>query len=203
MKILLYIFLLSLFLNAAEQNSEKLTPLELFLFKIGYTALISDFENEKNITSANTKDIQKLKQSIDYLLNIDNGKLNSKSNLLIIHDKNNKNNDDKLKKEINVLKDEIKSLKVYIDSQLKLNKKPQITKREPIDVQKLLSKPSKSNKMSINGQNINVRDKPFLSGKIVANLKYGDIVVIEYCNEFGWCKIKDKNQYIAKYLLTK
>ena len=49
------IFIFLIFFNFAFSNEivkkeeVQLTPLEVFLFKIGYTSLTSDFENEKNI----------------------------------------------------------------------------------------------------------------------------------------------------------
>lgn len=30
----------------------------------------------------------------------------------------------------------------------------------------------------------------------------GDIIQIEFCNKYGWCKLKNKNEYIAKYKIV-
>jgi hypothetical protein len=195
MKNLLYILVLSTLINATEQNSKQLNALEMFLFKIGYTALINDFDNEKNNTKLNTIDIMKLKKDIKYILeNMDKDGPIKKSNLLVI--KNDENKSDKLQKEINNLKNEIKSLKIYIDTKINSN-----IKKKVILKQTTTYGDNSSKEMNINGSNVNVRDMPFLYGKVVGVLQYNDKVSIELCNKYGWCKIKGKNHYIAKYLL--
>ena len=33
--------------------------------------------------------------------------------------------------------------------------------------------------------------------------EYGENLSIDYCNKYGWCKLKDKKEYVAEYLLIK
>ncbi len=47
-----------------------------------------------------------------------------------------------------------------------------------------------------------LRASPIPNAKIVGYVYKNDIVYIEFCNKFGWCKIKNKMQYIPKYKLT-
>jgi len=46
---------------------------------------------------------------------------------------------------------------------------------------------------------LNVYDKPFLKAKVIDTKTSKDTFKLEYCNKFGWCKLKDKNGFIKKY----
>jgi hypothetical protein len=183
MKNLLYVFLFSVVLNGSNNEDISLSTLEMFLFKIGYIALVGEVENEKNNTLSNTKDIEELKNKVEYLLkNSDKKKLNKNSNLLVI--KQDENNIKELKKDIEILKKEIKTLSLRIENKSKLKNKNLI-------------------KMITNRKAINVRDEPELYGKIIGTLYYGDVVYIESCDINEWCKINGKSEYIAKYLMKR
>ena len=47
-----------------------------------------------------------------------------------------------------------------------------------------------------------VYSEPFSIEELaIKRYKYNEILEIEYCNEYGWCKIKYKDEYVAEYLL--
>lgn len=45
--------------------------------------------------------------------------------------------------------------------------------------------------------------KPSASSKISRYVKYGDILDIQKCTYYNWCKVKGKNEYIARYKIKK
>jgi hypothetical protein len=47
----------------------------------------------------------------------------------------------------------------------------------------------------------NTYDENSFESNIVNTLKYRTLIYIEYCTKYHWCKIKDKDEYIAKYKL--
>ncbi len=196
MKVFFSIFLVACSLFATEQKIQKATELEMFLFKIGFTSLLTDFENEKNITKTNTTDIKELKANIKYILqDMNKNKIEGenyqslKQNNNIIPINNSKN--DNLTKEIKYLKNEINKLKVYINKQnINLSKK-------------ISFKKNIKNKVVINSKKASARNAPSSNAKIIKQFFFGETILIEYCDKYGWCKISNKNLYIPEFLLKK
>jgi ribosomal protein L4 len=148
----------------------------MFLFKIGVTSLINDFEKEKKNIKQNSNDIEMLKKDIKYLLqqNIKN-KLVVKNDTSILPQTNTKD-------EITILKNKIKKLNQYI----KTLKQPQNTNfiKAYIDVSKA-----------------SLKNSPYQNGKVIKYVYQDDILYLDGCDKYGWCKIKDKKEYIPKFKL--
>lgn len=188
MKKIIYIILLVCSLNGnnevinnKQEELPKATQLEMFLFKIGFTSLLEDFEKEKDITSLNTDDIKQLQKNVKYILQIMNkNKLEEQSSFQTLNNKN----EDRLLLEIQSLRDELNLLKLDIKS--KKEKHKELSKVKIIKVRV---------------KEANTRKSPFIDSKVIDKLYFGEIVDIEFCNSYGWCKLKNKKQYIAKFLL--
>jgi len=176
-----YILMFILMCNLLIANSEttKTSELELFLFKIGFTSLLNDFENEKNITKEYSSRLEILEKKVQYILD----KMNQKDTIFESDDKDFNH-------------DQFKQLK---EDLLFLSKR-------------LLALESKSNSNSPNTQKqrkaivlidgLNARNKPYIKGSIVVRkLKKAEVVEIDFCNKYGWCKLKDKTEFVAKHLL--
>ena len=177
MKHIIYILLLFTSLLSSQQDMPKATQLEMFLFKIGFTSLLNDFNIEKNTTKLNSQDIKKLKNNITYILNKLNTKQfeeSSKKTTLINDNSILLNKIENLQQQINTLKNK------------RLNNNTNNRYKHII---------------SIKVFEANVRDEPKITSKIVRKLHLNDIIKIEFCDQHHWCKIKNKNQYIAKFLL--
>ncbi len=182
---------LSVVAQEIQSNShpQKATELELFLFKIGFTLMLHEFENEKNTTKLNTTDIKELKANVKYILQqMNQNKLGEMDNKVII----NKNNDNsKLLEDISLLRNELEQLKSDI-------KKRNIKNTNQVKKQLIRQK---VNKVTIRVKEVNLRQAPYLNANIIRKLFFGQAVNIEYCNKYDWCKLKDEEGYLAKFLL--
>ena len=188
MKKIIIIAMISCFLNASE-DIPKATQLEMFLFKIGFTSLVDDFNNEKNITKLNTNDIKELQENVKYILSQqNNNKLQELTSKIVVHD-----DTTKLLSEIKILREEVNQLKS------KYNVLKSVEEKEKVIVQE--EQPIVQSIMTIRVKEVNVRKSPFPASEVVKTLYQGDKVDIEFCNKYGWCKLKDEKQYIAKFLL--
>lgn len=48
---------------------------------------------------------------------------------------------------------------------------------------------------------LNIKSEPYYDSNILYVLKRNDIVNIEYCDTFNWCKLKNESSFIPKHLL--
>lgn len=190
MKLLISI-ILCLNIMLAEENSNivKTSELELFLFKIGFESLLKDVDATKSKTNLNEEELKKLNSKIEIIMNEiykDKRVLQSDNNTVQITNSSNNNEELKLlKKEIELLKIQMNELK---------NVKEKI-------IEKTTDEIKKSNKVEIKVELANLRDKPTSSSNIIDVLVKGDLLEIESCDRFGWCKIKGEKKYISKFLL--
>lgn len=177
---ILYILLLFVYLNASEELSSK-TLLESLVFKAGITALINDFEREKNITKQHSIDIEELKQNVKFLME---QSLNNK--LATDNRVDNVSINGATQVQIDSLQEENKKLKALITQ-----------------LQKAIPRKKVENFLSTNVKVVvkesTLRAKPDANANIIANVFYGDMLKIERCNKYGWCKIVNKDAYIPKY----
>ncbi len=175
-----FIFTYPLTASNLNDNNKTKNALEMFMFKVGITSLTYDLENEKKNIFNNSSEIEQLKKDIKYLL-----KQNIKNRLVIKEDIslpiNNTQN-----KDITNLKLENEKLKLYIQ---KLENKNKVTK----SIEKIVVK--------INVQKVSTRKIPFQNGEIIRYLYLNDIIKIENCDKYGWCKLQDKEEYIPKFKL--
>ena len=257
MKNIILIILIVCSLNAEDKVANKPTELEMFLFKIGFTSLVNDFEKEKEIRTLNTDDIKQLKENIEFILQ----KLNKDNLEKVVTTKAiSSQNEIKLLEEIQTLRDELNLLKNEVKNQIpvgdlgipkeEIQKENQKTEAKEIQnkevkqqkvktikakvipkkvpkkvvkkvpkkvVEKVLKKVVKSSDSKrvvtqreantlkpilVRVQKVKTKIGPFKTTRDVNTLYYGDTVKIEFCNKYGWCKIKGKNEYIAKYSLV-
>ena len=190
---LLVCFLLSINILIANQtNVVKTSELELFLFKVGFESLLTDVDITKNKSNLNESELKKLNSKIEIIMD----ELYKDKRVLTNDSKNidiKYSIDKDVKKEISTLKDEVSLLKNQI-SKLLLNK--EINKKAKKVV-------LKAEQYKINANAVNIRANPFPTAKIVAVLKKGTLVSIEYCNKFSWCKLKDEKKFVSRILLEK
>lgn len=192
MKIILAFIFCMGFLFANEQENKnivKTSELELFLFKIGFESLLKDVEVTKDKTNLNEEELKKLNTKIELIMNElykDKRVLKSEDSSVVVENVTNNKEIENLKNEIELLKQEIKAIK----------KQP-----EQINTNQQKETLSEIKIYKVKNDLINVRDKPTLESNIVENLNKDDKVEIEYCDKYDWCKIKNEEKYISKYLL--
>jgi regulator of replication initiation timing len=152
-----------------EPEVDEKTAFEMLLFKTGVTSLSKDFETEKVNIANNTQEIENLKKDVQHLLQ-ENMKL-------------------KLGVSESSLEDENKILKEQVE---KLQK--QLALKNEIK-----EKDNKVIKAVVWDSVASSVKAPYPNSKKVKYYHKGDILQIEFCNRYGWCKIAQNKEYIAKY----
>ena len=182
MKRIFLILLLICNLSANDINETK-SALEMFMFKIGITSLTYDLENEKKNIYNNSSEIEQLKKDIKYLLE------QNIKNKLVIKDDEPLMISSGPDKDIEKLKAENKKLKLYI-KKIENKNRTKIKKR------------AKGISAIVDVPKVSIKKRPFQNGAIVRYLYQNDIVDIESCDRYGWCKLQDKEEYIPKFKLS-
>lgn len=180
---------------SSSENIVKTSELELFLFKIGFESLLNDVKINQDKTSLNEREIGNLNEKIELIM----AELYKNNRVLLNDSSENSLDASKTNEELELLRSEIEHLKQEIQN---LKKQPKI---EPEN--ELVLKPSK--KIKINKRNekrvasstANIYSKPFASANILRRLKRNDLVKIEFCNKYGWCKLKNKEEFIKSFLI--
>lgn len=172
--------------NDSSNNIVKTSELELFLFKIGFESLLNDVENTKDKSLDNEKQLSKLNEKIKIIMDeiYKNKRVlkDDKTQKIILTDSSNE--------QIKQMKDEILFLKTQINQLKKtFTSKTKLVKNKVEEVRVLVNE-------------ANLRDKPFSDASIIEVLPKGTVLDIEYCNKYSWCKIKNKEAFIAKYLIS-
>ena len=114
---------------------------------------------------------------------------------------NNSNNEEieNLKNEIALLKTQMQEL-----SKNKIENKEEITvdiKKEQND--KILETQKEETQIKIVAvDNSNIRKEPNSQAEIVEVVKKDTKIQIEFCDKYDWCKLKDEEKYISKFLLN-
>ena len=204
MKILLGLILCLNILFSEDENKNivKTSELELFLFKVGFESLLKDVDLTKNKTEMNEEELKKLSSKVELIMNeiykerrVINGENNSSFTL------NNSNNEEieNLKNEIALLKTQMQEL-----SKNKIESKEEITvdiKKEQND--KILVTQKEETQIKIVAvDNSNIRNEPSTQAEIVEVVKKDTQLQIEFCDKYDWCKLKDEEKYISKFLLN-
>ena len=204
MKILLGLLLCLniLFCEDENKNIVKTSELELFLFKVGFESLLKDVDLTKNKAEINEEELKKLSSKVELIMNeiykerrVINGENNSSFTL------NNSNNEEieNLKNEIALLKTQMQEL-----SKNKIESKEEITvdiKKEQND--KILENQKEETQIKIVAvDNSNIRKEPNSQAEIVEVVKKDTKIQIEFCDKYDWCKLKDEEKYISKFLLN-
>lgn len=191
-----------LFCEDENKNIVKTSELELFLFKVGFESLLKDVDLTKNKVEMNEEELKKLSSKVELIMNeiykerrVINGENNSSFTL------NNSNNEEieNLKNEIALLKTQMQEL-----SKNKIENKEEITvdiKKEQND--KILETQKEETQIKIVAvDNSNIRKEPNTQAEIVEVVKKDTQLQIEFCDKYDWCKLKDEEKYISKFLLN-
>ena len=191
-----------LFCEDENKNIVKTSELELFLFKVGFESLLKDVDLTKNKTEMNEEELKKLSSKVELIMNeiykerrVINGENNSSFTF------NNSNNEEieNLKNEIALLKTQMQEL-----SKNKIENKEEISvdiKKEQND--KILVTQKEETKIKIvSVDNSNIRNEPSTQAEIVEVVKKDTQLQIEFCDKYDWCKLKDEEKYISKFLLN-
>jgi hypothetical protein len=175
------IFLFTLIINILYCNDDiNQTSLDMFLFKIGFKSLVGEFNDEKKIIHENRILINALNEKVQIISdgdskNILSAKQNLNANELVL----------KLEKKILALENKINILE----------------KKNIVKVKNILPKVGKYISARVVVWQSPVYNKEDSKAKILFNVKRDDIVKIELCNNYGWCKLFAQEAYIAKYKL--
>lgn len=191
-----------LFCEDENKNIVKTSELELFLFKVGFESLLKDVDLTKNKVEMNEEELKKLSSKVELIMNeiykerrVINGENHSSFTL------NNSNNEEieNLKNEIALLKTQMQEL-----SKNKIENKEEITvdiKKEQND--KILETQKEETQIKIVAvDNSNIRKEPNTQAEIVEVVKKDTKIQIEFCDKYDWCKLKDEEKYISKFLLN-
>jgi len=178
--------------NLYSFNDLNQTSLDMFLFKIGFKALASDVEIEKNNTKNNKIEINKLKEQVQSMLD-----MNSKNKLykpLSLNDNKESNN------KIKLLEDKIEFLQKKLDDILKLKVKNIITNKDKTNVIINTNKKELINTyVAVDETGVYISKSK--NSELLYKLKRWDKVKLSYCTKYGWCKLYEKDGFIAKYKL--
>lgn len=171
----------------SNENTNKASELELFLFKIGFQSLLTDVDLTKEKANLNESQIKELNFKMDLIIkelrnkNLSNSKELGNNTLYLPSNQNN---------EIQALKEEIKSLKKELDLKN--------TKKQP---KKNLDDKKVYKKAFVDSKKLYVRENPSIESDIVAVLKRNDTIQV-WCNKYNWCELKDIKGFVKGYLIS-
>jgi hypothetical protein len=178
----------------ANDNTVKTSELELFLFKIGFESLLKDVDINKDKSSLNESEIKNINEKIELIM-----RELYKDNRILLNDSGKKDtlssigNEDleDLKIQVSFLKEEI--LKLKENKEFIYNEKKEKKEKASLSI--------KLDEMRVVSNSANIYSSSFSEAKIIRNIRRNEIVLIEKCDKFSWCKIKNKNEYIKRFLL--
>lgn len=235
------IFLFCFNILFAEQEENKSSELELFLFKIGFDGILKDVEINREKSSLNEKEIKVINEKIELIMN----ELYENKRVLLNDSKEaspiNKSGVDiqkemqKIRSEIALIKEEIETLKnekvetkksdllkveetkIEIEKNDLLEvKKEEKAKNESAGLEKIEIEKSafintkeettneaqkKFKEVKVKRDGTRVRQKPTPASEILYEVNKDTVLFLEYCDSFGWCKIKDKEEFIAEQVV--
>jgi len=209
-------------LAAADPAEEAMSPLEMLMFKIGFTALVDEFEQEKNTTAENRKRIEELEKNFQLLV---------KFMEMTKHELVAQSDVPALQKgsgygiyNIAEMKKELSSILTSYKKEIEADKAGEIArlKREVVslkeDIRMLVSRQGYRNKVSepvadetkkepksaeqlfrLVVDELAVKKKATPVSESIAQLKRGDRVVFESCDRYGWCRLTTGG-YVPRHL---
>jgi|GEM_PF-2069546 len=197
---ILFVFLFSFSLAFSNENVVKTSELELFLFKIGFNALLEDVEVTKDKSTLNEEELKKVNEKIELIMN----EL-YKNNRVLLNDleKPSQKIDNKelenLKQEIAFLKQEIIKLKEEKETKHEIIEDS--TKETIEEVVKEESTKNEIKKMRVASDSINLYERSTSDSNVLKQLKRDMLLDIKWCNSFGWCKLNETNGYVRRFLI--
>lgn len=219
-KVTVALLMLSALLGNEPESGETMSPMEMLLFKIGFTALVDEFEQEKNTTRSNTERIARMEKNFELLVKFMEM---TKGEMLQSGDRDAKPgggygiyNTDAMKKELSIILEsyknqmdrsreaELKSLRSEVAAlkrDIRLLAQNRSAQSKPASVPKTKkSAAAASARYRVVVDEMNIRKERSAASKSLGTLKRDDIVTFESCDRFGWCVIKGTEGYVPKYL---
>lgn len=190
------IFIMCFKLASSNENVVKTSELELFLFKIGFESLLNDVKITKDKTSLNEREIGTINEKIELIM----AELYKNNRVLLNDSSENSLNNSETKKQLNSLRSEIEYLKEEIQNLKKKEKKETFKDNSALKVKEII-KITKANEKKVASSIANIYAKPFNEAKVLRKLKRNDLIFIESCNKFGWCKLENKEEFIKSFLI--
>lgn len=191
----------------AEQNGNKASELEMFLFKIGFDDILKDVEVNKEKSSLNEKEIKALNEKIELIMNelYQNKRvlLNDTKEALPI-----KQTEIDIQKEMQKIRSEITFIKQEIET-LKNEKAPivkevEVSQTQVENTQEIKTiepkTKNKGKKMRVATEFLALYSGPDTKFEIFGKVNRESIIEVEYCR-LGWCKIVDEKYYVREFLI--
>lgn len=194
MRRLFYMFILVLTLSFSNEDINKTSQLEVFLFKVGFQGLLNDVENIKMKSNMNTKDLENLTNKMEFIVT----EITKNKTSLIEN-----NNDYTSNQEVTDLKVMVKILEERINNLENSLKEVNKEKTKEIYVRPKKTVIIKDNilQAKITTDISKVYSKPMLGSRVIEALKKDRVITLKYCNKYGWCKMNDQSGYVKRYLL--
>lgn len=197
------LFIIFIFSNLSSDETIN-KELETIFFKTGLDALISDFESEKNTTSQQQKSIDFLMKKVyihEQILKKLPQETNQNQLTLPLNDKEYFQASNEEKKMILDLIKEVASLKQELQSYKQTLNQTKLNNQDPNTVKLTDQNISNEATARIATKEATLRLMPNAKAPIVKTLFRGQMMQIQWCNKYDWCKLKDQEAYIAKFLL--
>lgn len=211
-------------LFAAQPQEESMSPMEMLLFKIGFTALVEEFEQEKNTTRSNSERIATLEKNFELLvkfMEMTRGELMQERDIQVKPgNRYGIYNTEAMKKELSAilesykkeishsreaelqrLRGEVAALKR--DIRMLAENRSAVAAR---DTEKRAEpKQSKTNSPEAKHYRVvvdemNIRQARSASSPSIGKLQRGDRVVFGSCSRYGWCSLAGREGYVPKHL---
>lgn len=200
-------FILFLFSSFLYASNNDIMQLQTLFFKAGLDSMVKEFESEKNVTREQQKMIDFLHSKV-YSHEITLDKLskffkNNKNELeleksFFPEDKNSKSIQE-IQLQLVKLQEELSYYKQYINKHIANVK---IDKENSLEKVRIFNKnSSKGFSCIINTKSVNLREEPKINSKVGITMMANQKIQLEYCDKYGWCKLKAEELFIAKHLL--
>jgi hypothetical protein len=212
----------SVLLFGAQSEEETMSPMEMLLFKIGFTALVEEFEEEKNTTQSNSERIAALEKNLELLvkfMEMTRGELLKdrdirvkpgssygiynteamKKELSVILETYKKEIDHSRETELKRLRSEVAALKRDIRSLVQNRAQTPVVQVEPAKNTERKTA-SRTGKYRVVVDEMNIRHERSASSPSVGKLKRDDRVEFGSCDRYGWCTLAGREGYVPKHL---
>lgn len=212
----------SIFLFGAQPEEEGMSPMEMLLFKIGFTALVEEFEQEKNTTQGNSERIASLEKNFELLVKFmemtrgevlkdrdiqvkpgsSYGIYNTeamKKELSAILETYKKEISDSRETELKRLRNEVAALKRDIRMLVQNRAQTPVAQVEPT------KNPERktagiTRKYRVVVDEMNIRRKRSASSASIGKLKRDEEVSFASCDRYGWCTLAGRDGYVPQHL---
>jgi hypothetical protein len=208
-----------LYLGAAELE-ESMSPMELLIFKIGFTGLVEEFEREKNSTAQNSRRIAVLEKNMELLvkfMEMTRGELLKdadtqtpgakqygiydteamKRELSLILERYKEKMALSGAAEIAALKQEVAALKR--DIRLLASAKNSAV-ASAIPAAPLPKKKRAIREFRVVVDEMTIRSRPSADSSGLGTLRRDERVIFEVCDRFGWCRLQGREGFVPDYL---